>query len=569
MYLAPSMKHSYRTLSGTSSLWIRALCPGRRVTVVTKGYFPLDQSAANLSLGSTELLKVISTKSSAVSCIVITKSTTATNSVEALHSVQVSVGPKNLVLIITEPSDDSEQQSLLGSSERTIYLKHNDQCTNVEYTLKNVLEVAVECPFVVEAIFQPNGTTPSHQQNLFFPLKFQVTIYHKPGWANIQSRSIFKIEGNDLYVGQSCTIPHPISQEHPFRKTLLLDVPPKSRGVISPLPGQITFTITHGKTCFEGAFILPIDSTVAKTRDMVMKIIFNWENTPQEMLSRSKYMAECLVLSSFPNHHNVIHPLGALVIPCLPAEFVEKIPSDKIYLREQLCNNKSLAILMPHCGITLSSFFSSNSSNEKTAEAARDLFVQGLHAIYHIELHFVVHRDIKGDNILIDPETGKLTLIDFGEAQCCPNMEALVSTTSQAWGNPGTMPPELSIFLRRKTTETSVFSYSKCDSFALALTFWNALLPQTNMFIGSTMNHDMSAFNTQSLLRYFPVPLFSRIGSPSQQHLRVESPQPQPPPVATSQHQRDNVLESVMIGMMNPDRAARLSAAEAIQSLTL
>ncbi|KAH3758515.1 hypothetical protein Pelo_9700 [Pelomyxa schiedti] len=375
---------------------------------------------------------------------------------------------------------------------------------------------------------------------------------------------MFKIEGSDCCVGQSCPIPfHPSSREHPF----WIDVQPNaSGGMTSPLPGQMT----QGKTCFEGASLLPIDSTAAKTRDMVMKIIFNWENAPQQALLQSKYMTECIILSLVPDHPNVIHPLGALVLPCMSAEFVEKIPSDKIYFREQLANNKSLAILMPHCGITLASFFLSSSSNHLTVEHAWNLFFQGLRAICHIESHFVVHREIKGDNILIDPDTGKLTLIDFGDAQCCPNMEALVSATSQAWGNPGTMPPELSICLRKITTETSdVFSYSKCDSFALALTFWNALLPQSNRFIGSTMNHDMSTFNTQSLLSHFPVPLFSLASTLSQQQAR-ESPQTQTQPhqsVATLQHPHDNVLESVMIGMMNPDKAARLGAADAIHSL--
>ncbi|KAH3767726.1 tetratricopeptide repeat protein [Pelomyxa schiedti] len=295
------------------------------------------------------------------------------------------------------------------------------------------------------------------------------------------------------------------------------------------------------------------DST---TTDMVMKIIFNWENTPQQTLLRRKYMAECVVLSLVPNHPNVIHPLGALVIPC--------------------------------------------------TVKVKNLFVQGLKAISHIESHFVVHRDIKGDNILVDPETGKLTLIDFGEAQHCPSMEMMVSATSQPWGNTGMMPPELSMFLKRITRGTSsVFSYSKCDSFALALTFWDALLPQSNRFIGSTMNGDMSTFNTQKLLSQFPLHSVSSV-KPSQPQVQpakavpksrlsrafpfslfssAASPTPpQPLPTQTTtvtlgeevdQNHNGGVdptvallVESVMIRMMNPDKAARLSAADAISALT-
>ncbi|KAH3722901.1 hypothetical protein Pelo_18393 [Pelomyxa schiedti] len=260
-------------------------------------------------------------------------------------------------------------------------------------------------------------------------------------------------------------------------------------------------------------------------------------------------MAECIALSLVPSHPNVIHPLGALVIPRLPAEFLDKIPSDQPYYR-QLGNNKSLAILMPHCGITLSSFLSS--TNQR---GTWNLFIQGLKAIHHIESHFIVHRDIKEDNILVDPETGKLTLIDFGEAQHCPNrtMEIVITATTETWGNPGTMPPELSVFLKRTTRGSSgVFSYSKCDSFALALTFWDALLPQSNKFIGSPLNADMSVFSTQSLRSHFPVPWFSDAVS------------------TLRRKDKDDILriELVMIGMMNPDKAARLSAADAISSLT-
>ncbi|KAH3762727.1 sel1 repeat family protein [Pelomyxa schiedti] len=287
-------------------------------------------------------------------------------------------------------------------------------------------------------------------------------------------------------------------------------------------------------------------SASTKTTNMVMKIIFNWEKTPQQTLLRRKYMAECVVLSLVPNHPNVIHPLGALVIPCLPAPFADKIPREQSVFRE-LCHNKSLAVLMPHCGITLSSFLLSLSSNHPvTVGVAEKLFVQGLRAIHHIESHFIVHRDIKEDNILVDPETGKLTLIDFGEAQHCPNMEMMVYTNTNTWANTGTIPPELSTFLKRVTRGTSgVFSYSKCDSFALALTFYDALLPHENKFIGSIMNGDMSTFNTHKLLR--EVKQHNNVGVENAAALLVHS---------------------VMIRMMDPDKGARLSATDAISELT-
>ncbi|KAH3714299.1 hypothetical protein Pelo_19193 [Pelomyxa schiedti] len=241
---------------------------------------------------------------------------------------------------------------------------------------------------------------------------------------------------------------------------------------------------------------------------------------------------------------------------------------------------------MPHCGIRLSSFIPlSSGSNQKTVEIAHNLIIQGLKAIHHIESHFIVHRDIKEDNILVDTESGKLTLIDFGEAQHCPNsnMEIAVTATTETWGNLGTIPPELSIFLKRITRGTSgVFSYLKCDSFALALTFWDALLPQSNKFIGSTLNGDMTAPPQQqeptsvvrpksflarawSSLGWFPEP---------EPTVPIQSTMTTATTLGDDNQNNDIVrntvssLSSVLIGMMNPDKAARFSASEAISSLT-
>ncbi|KAH3722828.1 hypothetical protein Pelo_18465 [Pelomyxa schiedti] len=104
---------------------------------------------------------------------------------------------------------------------------------------------------------------------------------------------------------------------------------------------------------------LPLDNNTkgdeqnnAQPPTMAMKVLFNWENTAHQTLIKQKYMKECIVLASVPLHPNVIHPLGTLVIPRFPPEFIEAIPSDQPVYKE-FALNKSLAFLLPFCGVPL------------------------------------------------------------------------------------------------------------------------------------------------------------------------------------------------------------------------
>ncbi|KAH3763285.1 hypothetical protein Pelo_4864 [Pelomyxa schiedti] len=86
---------------------------------------------------------------------------------------------------------------------------------------------------------------------------------------------------------------------------------------------------------------------------MVMKLQFNMENISTQTQLRNKYMTECETLSLIPHHRNIIHPLGAFVIPSLPQEFLDLIHDQPAY-EEWAKNHKSFVFFMPCGGVCLS-----------------------------------------------------------------------------------------------------------------------------------------------------------------------------------------------------------------------
>ncbi|KAH3743776.1 hypothetical protein Pelo_14827 [Pelomyxa schiedti] len=328
----------------------------------------------------------------------------------------------------------------------------------------------------------------------------------------------------------------------------------------SLIPAGISqFTVKEllGTGSYGAAFKVQFQGSKASLEPqmMVMKLQFNMDEIVTQTLLRNKYMTEVQTLALIPHHQNVIHPLGAFVIPSLPQDFLELL-HDKPAYEEWAKDHRSFVFFMPCGGIPLSGYKQSLLSSlppRQMVGATLNLFHQALSAINHLESNAIVHRDIKEDNIVVDPPTQKLTLIDFGMAQECikdtqGQMAAQLTPTGNTWGNLGTIPPEIMSFINNPRAGSQLFPLSKCDSFSLALTFYNALLPANHKFIGSRLNGDMCRFTTKALVDSFPLP---------------------PPFVPTKPPDpRVEAFVSVLIDMMNPQKNLRMSAACAITLLT-
>ena len=90
-----------------------------------------------------------------------------------------------------------------------------------------------------------------------------------------------------------------------------------------------------------------------------------------------------------------------------------------------------------------------------------------LRALAHCHAHGVVHRDVKGGNVLVQND-GAATLIDFGVAR-----HASVEDPHPAsrYGTPGYQAPEL-LMSDMSAGEDDVGRYQKVDMFALGCTMF-------------------------------------------------------------------------------------------------
>jgi serine/threonine protein kinase len=119
-------------------------------------------------------------------------------------------------------------------------------------------------------------------------------------------------------------------------------------------------------------------------------------------------------------------------------------------------------IKLKHAGIDLYDFASTLSRKQRGKHMTTIAF-QLIKALYYLEINNVIHGDIKPNNIMIDPKTLKVTLIDFGGC-----LFDASETESVIWcSTKGFRPPE-----HLKGSNQAYLVNSKNDVFSFGLSMF-------------------------------------------------------------------------------------------------
>jgi MAP/microtubule affinity-regulating kinase len=113
-------------------------------------------------------------------------------------------------------------------------------------------------------------------------------------------------------------------------------------------------------------------------------------------------------------------------------------------------------------GFSLTKFLERNNKKILSESETKELIIPLIEALHYIHYKNICHRDIKLDNILIDANTNKIKLIDFGFSTHSLSKDKIRNLFC---GTPYYMPPE--IIQKREYIGTS------CDiwSFGVLLYF--------------------------------------------------------------------------------------------------
>lgn len=118
-------------------------------------------------------------------------------------------------------------------------------------------------------------------------------------------------------------------------------------------------------------------------------------------------------------------------------------------------------IYLENGGITLSQYFKQQSVKQRSKNIAHIAF-QCIKALYYLEVNNIAHLDIKLSNIVINPDTKHVCLIDFGGCIFNPTDNDMVWCSTE-----GYRPPE-----HLKKSKQKYVVNTKCDIFSFGLTMF-------------------------------------------------------------------------------------------------
>lgn len=154
---------------------------------------------------------------------------------------------------------------------------------------------------------------------------------------------------------------------------------------------------------------------------------------------------EYLILRDLSNHPNLPKFFGIFMKRC-PEE-------DQIWLVLELCNNGSVTDLVK----------SLIKTGQKVDESIiAHIIRQTLMALEHLHSHHVMHRDVKGHNILIT-ENGTIKLVDFGVSA---HLKSSTGRRNTSVGTPFWMAPEVIACEQQMEYDYDV----RCDIWSLGIT---------------------------------------------------------------------------------------------------
>lgn len=193
-----------------------------------------------------------------------------------------------------------------------------------------------------------------------------------------------------------------------------------------------------------------LDNELVKDKTFALKGVFNYDSVTNSEV-RTSFIKEYKLLCNMPQHQNVINVWSS---------FVDKSTSPNFNIPSELVKDKALFIIMDFYEFNLEQYIKKVQINE---EILKKMILDLLKGLNHINSHYVVHRDLKLNNILVNHEDKRLIIADFGMAKNFHDKSFKMSFDYNVQGNVDHQAPEI----LNNMKENKVIDYQLADIWAL------------------------------------------------------------------------------------------------------